>query len=103
MLTHLSGNRSGTGRASGVTVCWYTSADNELKTGSSGQPRRRTPRAVGSMRKCLTPPAPPARTAKPNAPGNELESRTMNAPSSSCSSADTAMDNNYFCRDHSQT
>jgi len=70
-------------------------SDDLPNTGSLLHPLRRTPRAVGSMRKCLTssllrsPPLEDAftlgggvatLTAKPNAPGKEFESRTMKVP-----------------------
>lgn len=70
--------------------CWYTRADSELKTGSFWQPFRRTPRDVGSMRKCRTSSSGDfiwtldgtvdTFKAMPNAPGNEFESRTTNVP-----------------------
>lgn len=66
---------------------------NLLNTGSLAHPLSRTPRDVGSIRKCRTnssgpDPALPGGgvatfKAKPKAPGKELESLTTNVPGNS--------------------
>ena len=42
------------GSANGVIECWYTKAESDVKTGSLEQPFKRTPRVVGSTKKCRT-------------------------------------------------
>lgn len=78
------------GKAIWVIECWYTRAERELKTGSFWQPFSRTPRDVGSMRKCRTSSSGDFSwtldgtvetfRAIPKAPGKEFESRTTKVP-----------------------
>lgn len=84
---------------------------NLLKTGSLAQPLSRTPREVGSMRKCRTSSVDGSESplpgvdgggvatfrARPNAPGNELESLTTKVPGGLSFSMDIALKHKSGC------
>lgn len=88
----VSGMMSRQGRTSGVIECWYTKAESDVKTGSFGLPFNRTPRIVGSTRKCRTSSSLfgpldctpgggwATLTTRPYALAKVVESRTTNVP-----------------------